>query len=78
VYVVEVVSAFPRTTEPAPGVIDVTEVADWLVVELPVEVRRPVAVTPLISYIETEPASVEPKDAAIVSAPELAAVAYQT
>ena len=72
------VSAFPTTTEPAPGVIDVTEVAAWLTDELPVWLRRPVAVTPLISYIETEPATVEPKDAVIVSAPEVAAVAYHT
>jgi hypothetical protein len=77
VYVVEVVSAFPTTTEPVDGVIEVTDVEAWLDEELPVEVRSPVAVTPLISYIETEPATVDPKLALIVSAPELPAVAYQ-
>jgi hypothetical protein len=76
--VVEVVSVFPTTTEPAPGVIEVTEVAAWLTDELPVWLRSPVAVTPLISYIETEPATVVPKAAVIVSAPEDAAVVYHT
>ena len=75
---VEVVSAFPITTEPAEGVIEVTAVDDWLEVELPVWLSSPVAVTPLISYIETEPATVWPKLALIVSAPALPAVAYQT
>jgi len=37
------------TTEPVLGVIDVTEELDWLVDEPPVELRRPVAVTALIS-----------------------------
>ena len=71
------VSASPITTEPVPGVIDETAEALWLEDELPVEERRPVAVTELSSYIEMEPATVWPKVALIVSAPELAAVAYQ-
>ena len=77
VYVVEVVSVFPITTEPVAGEIDGTEVPVWLVLDAPTEARSPVAVTPLISYIETEPATVEPKVAVMVSAALLFALAYQ-
>ena len=44
-YVVDVLSVFPITTEPVVGVMDVTAVAPWLDAELPVAARRPVAVT---------------------------------
>jgi len=77
VKVVDEASVLPTTTEPEVGDMDVTEVLDWLVVEPPVDERIPLELTPLISYIDTEPATVAPKEADIVSAPVLAAFAYQ-
>ena len=67
----------PISTELLAGLIDETEVAVWLVVEPPVDDRTPVAVTPLTSYIETEPATDWEKLAEMVSAPVLFAFAYQ-
>ncbi len=73
----EDVSTFPITNEFALGVNEVTDGVVEPPEELPVEVSRPVIVAPLISWIETEPVTAAPKDAVIVSAPELPAVAYQ-
>jgi hypothetical protein len=74
---VDPVSTFPTTKELLAGVKEVTEAAVEPVEEPPVDCWRPTGVYPEISYIETEPAAVEPKDAVIVSPPELFAVAYQ-
>jgi hypothetical protein len=77
VNVEEVVSAFPITIELALGVKEVTEAVVEPAEELPVEVDGLVVETPLSSYIEIEPVTEEENAAVIVSAPVLAAVAYQ-
>ena len=71
------VSRFPTTKELELGVKDVTEALVEPVAELPVDVRGLSGVYPAISYMETEPATEDEKDAVIVSAPVLPAVAYQ-
>jgi len=77
VRVVEVVSTFPMTMELRPGVNEATEAPVEPPLELPVCVVIPVVEYPESSYIETEPVTVEPKVAVIVSAPEAAAAPYQ-
>jgi hypothetical protein len=49
VVVVDALSTFPMTTELRPGVIDATDVLDWLEAEPPVDVTGLVVETPLIS-----------------------------
>ena len=71
------VSRFPTTKELELGVKDVTEALVEPVAEPPVDVRGLNGVYPAISYMETEPATEDEKDAVIVSAPVLPAVAYQ-
>jgi len=74
--VANAVSAFPMIIELVLGVKDVTAGVVEPAEELPVDVDGAAVVTALSSYIETEPVAVEPKDAAIVFAPVLAAVVY--
>ena len=69
------VSVFPITIEVGTGVKEVTEGVVEPAEELPVE--EAMLGLELISYMETEPVAVEEKEAVIVSAPELPAVAYQ-
>ena len=75
VNVVEAVSVSPMTTELELGVMEETDEVAPAVDELPNDVSA--GATPLISYMDPEAVTVEPKLADIVSAPELAAAAYQ-
>jgi hypothetical protein len=79
VYFVELepVSTFPTANEFALGVKEPTLAEVEPPDELPLEERTPAVEYPVISYIETEPATAAEKVAVIVSAAELAAVAYQ-
>jgi len=71
------VSTFPTANEFEVGVKDATLAEVDPPVELPVEDLAPAVVYPLRSYIETLPATTEPKVAVMVSAPVPDAVAYQ-
>ena len=73
----EAPSEFPTVNESAAGVNELTEELVEPAEELPVEDSGPEVVKPESSYIETEAATVVPKAAVIVSAPEVPAVAYQ-
>jgi len=73
----EAVSAFPITNDLAPGVNEVTEGVVDPPDKLPVEDDGLAVEAPLISYMETEPVTVDVKEALMVSAPELPAFAYQ-
>ena len=75
--VLEAVSALPITNEFEPGAKEVTAGAVEPPEELPVDEDVPLIEAPLTSYTDTEPVTVAPKDAVIVSAPELPAAAYQ-
>jgi hypothetical protein len=74
----EAASALPTMNESEAGVKEATAAVVEPEEELPVEESAPDVVNPVISYIETEPATVVPKAAVIVSAPEVAAIAYHT
>ena len=73
----EAVSALPITNEFELGVKEVTDTAVEPPEELPVDEDGLLVEAPLISYTDTEPVTVAPKDAVIVSAPALPAVVYQ-
>src|SRR5271154_5591937 len=62
-------SAAPMVNESELGVYDVTAALVEPVVEVPVEDSTPEVVKPVISYIETDAATVEPKAVVTVSAP---------
>jgi len=72
----ELDSMCPITTELVAGVKEATEAAVEPVL-LPVDVCKPVVVYPESSSIQTEPATVLPNVAVIVSTPVDAATAYQ-